>query len=294
MTVDGTPCPLGAAHAPIMEVSLGQHAAPSQPPSLLPCSPPAHPAPQPPTQPPLCASRSPRSWCARWPAVLRMHWQGWWHATPGCSCCGDTEWPYVLTWLPCGDVWHCSPEGAPDMSPLMQVGAHAGKCPPVALMPLGHPRAPCAHCRLHWERHAERRGGRCRLHLSRCGQHPGSHPGGDSSWCRYDDTVGHGDTVGLWFDFLLAVGTLLIVKNYTGDRLNFGLALERARAEGADVRMVVVGDDCAFTSQKKAGRRGLCGTVLVHKVCEDAVPLGGDMRASFTHRCLFAGGWSHG
>lgn len=63
-----------------------------------------------------------------------------------------------------------------------------------------------------------------------------------------------------------AVGTLLIVKNYTGDRLNFGLALERARAEGADVRMVVVGDDCAFTSQKKAGRRGLCGTVLVHKV----------------------------
>ncbi|XP_065611580.1 triokinase/FMN cyclase [Cyrtonyx montezumae] len=63
-----------------------------------------------------------------------------------------------------------------------------------------------------------------------------------------------------------AVGTLLIVKNYTGDRLNFGLALERARAEGADVRMVVVGDDCAFASQKKAGRRGLCGTILVHKV----------------------------
>ncbi|OXB57426.1 hypothetical protein ASZ78_010141 [Callipepla squamata] len=63
-----------------------------------------------------------------------------------------------------------------------------------------------------------------------------------------------------------AAGTLLIVKNYTGDRLNFGLALERARAEGADVRMVVVGDDCAFASQKKAGRRGLCGTVLVHKV----------------------------
>uniref|UniRef100_A0A493TX50 Triokinase/FMN cyclase n=1 Tax=Anas platyrhynchos platyrhynchos TaxID=8840 RepID=A0A493TX50_ANAPP len=63
-----------------------------------------------------------------------------------------------------------------------------------------------------------------------------------------------------------AVGTLLIVKNYTGDRLNFGLALERARAEGADVQMVVVGDDCAFTTQKKAGRRGLCGTVLVHKV----------------------------
>ncbi|XP_069660384.1 triokinase/FMN cyclase [Haliaeetus albicilla] len=63
-----------------------------------------------------------------------------------------------------------------------------------------------------------------------------------------------------------AAGTLLIVKNYTGDRLNFGLALERARAEGADVQMVVVGDDSAFTTLKKAGRRGLCGTVLIHKV----------------------------
>ncbi|XP_061335283.1 triokinase/FMN cyclase [Pezoporus flaviventris] len=63
-----------------------------------------------------------------------------------------------------------------------------------------------------------------------------------------------------------AAGTLLIVKNYTGDRLNFGLALERARAEGADVRMVVVGDDSAFATLKKAGRRGLCGTVLIHKV----------------------------
>ncbi|NWX94439.1 TKFC cyclase, partial [Nothoprocta pentlandii] len=68
-----------------------------------------------------------------------------------------------------------------------------------------------------------------------------------------------------------AAGTLLIVKNYTGDRLNFGLALERARAEGADVRMVVVGDDSAFAAPKKAGRRGLCGTVLVHKASARAV-----------------------
>lgn len=63
-----------------------------------------------------------------------------------------------------------------------------------------------------------------------------------------------------------AVGILLIVKNYTGDRLNFGLALEQARLEGATVEMVIVGDDAAFTTQKKAGRRGLCGTVLIHKV----------------------------
>ncbi|KAK2508543.1 hypothetical protein MC885_016072 [Smutsia gigantea] len=62
------------------------------------------------------------------------------------------------------------------------------------------------------------------------------------------------------------VGTLLIVKNYTGDRLNFGLAREQAQAEGISVEMVVVGDDSAFTVLKKAGRRGLCGTVLIHKV----------------------------
>ncbi|XP_068682857.1 triokinase/FMN cyclase-like isoform X3 [Montipora foliosa] len=62
-------------------------------------------------------------------------------------------------------------------------------------------------------------------------------------------------------------GTLLIVKNYTGDRLNFGFAAERAKAEGMKVEMVVVGEDCALSSKDKtAGRRGLCGTVLIHKI----------------------------
>lgn len=42
-------------------------------------------------------------------------------------------------------------------------------------------------------------------------------------------------------------GCLLIIKNYTGDRLNFGLAAEKAKAEyGLDVKMVVMGDDVAF------------------------------------------------
>ncbi|MEL7397266.1 MAG: dihydroxyacetone kinase subunit DhaK, partial [Pseudomonadota bacterium] len=41
-------------------------------------------------------------------------------------------------------------------------------------------------------------------------------------------------------------GCLLIVKNYTGDRLNFGLAAERARALGRKVEMVVVDDDIAL------------------------------------------------
>ncbi|MEO8749344.1 MAG: dihydroxyacetone kinase family protein [Allobranchiibius sp.] len=61
-------------------------------------------------------------------------------------------------------------------------------------------------------------------------------------------------------------GALLIVKSYTGDRLNFGLAAELARSEGYDVRMVVVGDDVALADDDdNAGRRGLAGTVLVHK-----------------------------
>src|ERR1700676_2050532 len=41
-------------------------------------------------------------------------------------------------------------------------------------------------------------------------------------------------------------GALLIVKNYTGDRLNFGLAAERARAEGIPVEIVIVADDVAL------------------------------------------------
>lgn len=63
------------------------------------------------------------------------------------------------------------------------------------------------------------------------------------------------------------MGTLLIVKNYTGDRLNFGMAMERAKAEGLEVRMVIVADDCALPEGKGiTGGRGVAGTVFVHKV----------------------------
>src|ERR1700744_4737109 len=62
-------------------------------------------------------------------------------------------------------------------------------------------------------------------------------------------------------------GVLLIVKNYTGDRFNFGLAAEIARAEGIPTEMVIVADDVALAaSGDHAGRRGLAGTVLVHKI----------------------------
>ncbi len=61
-------------------------------------------------------------------------------------------------------------------------------------------------------------------------------------------------------------GVLLIVKNYTGDRLNFGLAAEMARADGIAVEMLVVADDIALIDSEATGRRGLAGTVLVHKI----------------------------
>ncbi|UPG73705.1 dihydroxyacetone kinase subunit DhaK [Roseomonas gilardii subsp. gilardii] len=62
-------------------------------------------------------------------------------------------------------------------------------------------------------------------------------------------------------------GALLVVKNYTGDRLNFGLAAELARAEGIPVEIVVVADDVALRATvEPERRRGIAGTVLVHKL----------------------------
>src|SRR4051812_2156805 len=77
-------------------------------------------------------------------------------------------------------------------------------------------------------------------------------------------------------------GVLLIVKNYTGDRLNFGLAAELARAEGYAVEMVVVGDDVALAANARdgdenAGRRGLAGTILVHKVAGASAEAGASL-----------------
>ena len=59
-------------------------------------------------------------------------------------------------------------------------------------------------------------------------------------------------------------GCLLIVKNYTGDRLNFGLAAERARAFGLRVNMVIVDDDIALPNLPQP--RGVAGTLFVHKI----------------------------
>lgn len=71
------------------------------------------------------------------------------------------------------------------------------------------------------------------------------------------------------------MGCLLIVKNYTGDRLNFGLAAEQAKSEGYKIETVIVGDDCGLPPPRGiAGRRGLAGTILVHKVAGAAAAAG--------------------
>lgn len=70
-------------------------------------------------------------------------------------------------------------------------------------------------------------------------------------------------------------GALLVVKNYTGDRLNFGLAAELARAEGIPAEIVVVADDVALSETvPPERRRGIAGTVLVHKVAGAAAARG--------------------
>lgn len=70
-------------------------------------------------------------------------------------------------------------------------------------------------------------------------------------------------------------GCLLIVKNYTGDRLNFGLAAERARAFGLRVAMVVVDDDIALPDLPQA--RGVAGTLFVHKITGALAENGADL-----------------
>lgn len=63
-------------------------------------------------------------------------------------------------------------------------------------------------------------------------------------------------------------GVLVTVMNYTGDVLNFGVAVEKAHAADIRAEMVVVGDDVGVGRAKagKVGRRGIAGTVLVHKI----------------------------
>jgi dihydroxyacetone kinase-like protein len=80
-------------------------------------------------------------------------------------------------------------------------------------------------------------------------------------------------------------GVLHIVKNYTGDIMNFELAAELARAEGHEVSAVVIADDVAVKdSLYTAGRRGVGGTVLAEKIVGAAAEAGADL-ATVTALC---------
>jgi len=71
-------------------------------------------------------------------------------------------------------------------------------------------------------------------------------------------------------------GCLLVVKNYTGDRLNFGLAAEQARQRGLRVETVLVADDIALPDSLQP--RGVAGTLLVHKIAGALAERGADLQ----------------
>lgn len=73
-------------------------------------------------------------------------------------------------------------------------------------------------------------------------------------------------------------GVLLVIKNYSGDIMNFSMAQELAEMEDIPVRAVVVRDDVAVQdSTFSTGRRGIAGTVFVHKCAGAKAVVGGDL-----------------
>ncbi len=73
-------------------------------------------------------------------------------------------------------------------------------------------------------------------------------------------------------------GALLIIKNYTGDIMNFEMAQELAEAENIKVDRVIVNDDVAVeNSTWTTGRRGIAGTIFVHKIAGAAAEKGMDL-----------------
>lgn len=73
-------------------------------------------------------------------------------------------------------------------------------------------------------------------------------------------------------------GVLAVIMNYSGDLMNFDMAKEMAEMEGIDVEIVVVKDDVAVPDREDAtGRRGIAGTLLVHKVAGAKAEAGGTL-----------------
>jgi dihydroxyacetone kinase len=79
-------------------------------------------------------------------------------------------------------------------------------------------------------------------------------------------------------------GVLTIVKNYTGDVLNFRLGADLARRGGHRVESVLVADDIALddpgsADEEGVGRRGVAGTIVVEKICGAAAEAGAELPA---------------
>lgn len=73
-------------------------------------------------------------------------------------------------------------------------------------------------------------------------------------------------------------GCLLVIKNYSGDIMNFEMAREMAEAEGIKVAQVVVNDDVAVEdSLYTTGRRGIAGTIFIHKIAGALAERGGSL-----------------
>ncbi|MBK3495267.1 dihydroxyacetone kinase subunit DhaK [Viridibacillus sp. YIM B01967] len=73
-------------------------------------------------------------------------------------------------------------------------------------------------------------------------------------------------------------GVFLVIKNYSGDCMNFDMAKELAELEGIPVDFVIVNDDVAvFDSSYTEGRRGVAGTILVHKIVGAAAENGASL-----------------
>lgn len=86
-------------------------------------------------------------------------------------------------------------------------------------------------------------------------------------------------------------GVLHIVKNYTGDVLNFEMAAEMAQMDGVEVASVVIDDDVAVQdSLYTAGRRGVGTTVLAEKICGAAAEAGRSL-AEVADLCRKVNGW---
>ncbi|MBQ1304928.1 MAG: dihydroxyacetone kinase subunit DhaK [Erysipelotrichales bacterium] len=74
-------------------------------------------------------------------------------------------------------------------------------------------------------------------------------------------------------------GVLLVIKNYTGDVMNFEMAADMAADEGVEVEKVVVADDVAVeNSTWTTGRRGIAGTIFVHKLAGACAEAGGELK----------------